>query len=77
MFLGDKDVQRSRLESAQMSFRKSVWIRSVDKSFIDKRFLKKYNVVVYWLPESAPNERLKTLSVVGKNKHGIRKEVLR
>jgi hypothetical protein len=47
------------------------------KHIIDKRFLKKYNVVVYWLPESAPNERLKTLSVVGKNKHGIRKEVLR
>lgn len=47
------------------------------KHIIDKRFLKKYNVVVYWLPKSAPKTKRKTLKVVGVNKNGIRKEVLR
>lgn len=47
------------------------------QEIIDSKYLRKYNTVIYWLPKSAPKTKRKTLKVVGVNKNGIRKEVLR
>lgn len=49
----------------------------MEKHIVDRTFEQKYKTVIYWLAKPAPKRKFKTLSVIGKNKHGIRKEVLR